>query len=771
MGWFYPLAAATQQSPAQSGELASRLAHLDQANYPVCPSWVISASVFEQGLQTVLASEPLWAEWPHLLWQSRSASASAANQPQVLAQQLRRSLMGAPDLDLPWSLLLSETAAPILRLIPSLWFGEGYPTIGVGQLMGEQLCWADPQSIALAVKRLWSSVVSGRCWAYWQRVAQPPPQFRVAIVVQPVGPTQVSGTLTRQGDHTCLQMVRGLPEGFHESIPDCYEGNLAQITPTAWRQGTQEQAYQPLNEPLLIDDQPDYFQAIATTEVALKTIAPESWQALERWATAIAATDAVPFHWHWQWSQEGCTPTITQAWAWPFTPSPTQLRYRSPGVGAQWVGRAASPGQVIAPALVISADQYRPDQAHHHIVVTTTIAPDWLPFLKTAVAIVCEQGGLACHGAILARELGIPAVVGVPGITDDLQTGDQLRLDGDHGTVDRIKASSPQSSFPPPPMVGASPPVQGTVKPTVKSTQATLPSGWDDCQTELCVNLTQPDRAISAAAWPIAGVGLLRSEWLILPCLQQRHPYHWLALGEGERLQAKLVEQLRPILAAFFPRPVRYRSLDLRSHELTTLVGGPPPEVNPVLGVRGTFSYQQHPDLFQLELNALRILQKQGLTNVQLLLPFVRTVEEFRYCQRQVEATRLDLVADFQLWMMAEVPSVLFLLPDYVQAGVEGIAIGSNDLTQLLLGVDRDQAIFSETFDERHPAVQAAIAQLLQQAQALDLPTSICGMAPARYPKIISALVQNGITGISVDQPALAATAAAIAQAEAERSP
>ncbi|NJN22683.1 MAG: hypothetical protein HC812_17785 [Leptolyngbya sp. RL_3_1] len=219
----------------------------------------------------------------------------------------------------------------------------------------------------------------------------------------------------------------------------------------------------------------------------------------------------------------------------------------------------------------------------------------------------------------------------------------------------------------------------------------------------------------------------------------------------------------------FFPRPVRYRSLDLRSHELTTLVGGPPPEVNPVLGVRGTLSYQQHPDLFQLELNVLRALQKEGFTNLQLLLPFVRTVEEFRYCQAQVEATNLDLVADFQLWIMAEVPSILFLLSDYVAAGAQGMAIGSNDLTQLLLGIDRDEAIFAETFDERHPAVQGAIAQLLQQAQALDLPTSICGMAPVRYPEIIPALVQNGITGISVDQPALAATAAVIAQAEAQQ--
>ncbi len=766
MGWLYPLAQVHQQPPAHSGELAYRLAHLSRAGYPVSPTWVISAAAFEQGLQTLAQREPLLADWPHLLWQpipsaEPQTDLTAGHIPPALAQQLRRSLMRATAPDLPWSSLLQGTTAPILRLIPSLWLGDGYPTIGVAQLLGEQLCWATPSALSLAIKRLWASAISGRCWAYWQHT-QPPPQFHLAVVVQPVDPVQVSGTLIRQGAGSCLQMIRGLPVGFNESIPDRYESNGAQLTSACWQQGQQEQVYQPLTHPSPLEtrghtatEQDTYFKSIAITETALQRVEPQSWQALERWATEASAADAAPFHWHWQLPMAGHIPIITQAWAWPFKPNQVYPRRPTTGNSLQWVGRPAAPGQVIAPAVVIAPDHPLPDQAHHHIVVAHSIAPDWLPFLKTAIAIVCEQGGLACHGAILARELGIPAVVGVPGITKALHTGDQLRLDGDLGTIERLQRTSPAL----------------VPQATMPSTQVTLPDRWADCRTELWVNLTQPESAIRAAAWPIAGVGLLRSEWLILPCLQQRHPYHWLAQGEGEQLQTKLIEQLRPILAAFAPRPVRYRSLDLRSHELTTLLGGPPPEVNPVLGVRGTFSYQQHPDLFQLELNALRILQKEGFTNVQLLLPFVRTVEEFRYCQGQVEATRLDLVADFQLWIMAEVPSVLFLLSDYVDAGVQGIAIGSNDFTQLLLGVDRDQAIFSATFDERQPAVQAAIAHLLQQAQALDLPTSICGMAPARYPEIIPALVQHKITGISVDQPALAATAAAIAQAEAQRSP
>jgi pyruvate,water dikinase len=655
--------------------------------------------------------------------------------------------MATTDLDgSPAFLAELSAATPLLRLLPSLWLGEGQATVGMAQMLGEQVCWGDPQSLTLAVKQLWARALSGRCRAYWQHV-EPPREFRLAIVVQPIAPVQVSGRLTRRHNHTGLEMVLGLPEGFNETVPDRYEGHLTRITPAAWRQGQQEQAYQPLIAPAA----GGYFYSIATAETALQRVEPESWQQLGDWATAISATDPQPFHWQWQLPDHQSTLHITQAWAWPFTPTQSHPLRRTVGERLQWVGRPASPGRVVASAVVVS-DQLQSPPVDHQIVVTTSIAPDGLPALKNAVAIVCEQGGLACHGAILARELGIPAVVGVPGITQAIQTGDQLRLDGDRGTIERIKGAAPSS------VTAPAPPV-------------TMPPHWQACHTELWVNLTQPESASRAAAWPIAGVGLLRSEWLILPCLQQRHPYHWLAEGEGERLQARLIEQLRPILAAFAPRPVRYRSLDLRSHELASLGGGPAAEVNPMLGLRGTFSYQHHPDLFQLELNVLRTLQKEGFTNVQLLLPFVRTVAEFRYCQAQVEATRLDLVPDFQLWIMAEVPSVLFLLSDYVNAGVEGIAIGSNDLTQLLLGVDRDQAMFADTFDERHPAVQGAIAHLLQQAHALHLPTSICGMAPARYPEIIPALVQNGITGISVDQPALAATAAAIAQAETQLSP
>jgi pyruvate,water dikinase len=172
------------------------------------------------------------------------------------------------------------------------------------------------------------------------------------------------------------------------------------------------------------------------------------------------------------------------------------------------------------------------------------------------------------------------------------------------------------------------------------------------------------------------------------------------------------------------------------------------------------------PTLFDLELAALKQVQAYGYSNVQLMLPFIRAVEEFTFCRRRVEQAGLTENPHFQLWIMAEVPSVLFLLPDYVKAGVQGISIGTNDLTQLLLAVDRDQERLGSTLDGRHPAVRRALQQLIQMAKQAGIPCSICGQAPAQYPELIDALVEWGITSISVDVNDVERIYNAIARAE-----
>lgn len=185
-----------------------------------------------------------------------------------------------------------------------------------------------------------------------------------------------------------------------------------------------------------------------------------------------------------------------------------------------------------------------------------------------------------------------------------------------------------------------------------------------------------------------------------------------------------------------------------------------------MLGLRGTLSYQRDSRLFDVELGALRQLQRQGYSNIQLILPFVRSPEEVLACRRRIDRLGLSQQPGFQLWMMAEVPSVLFLLSAYVQAGIQGITIGSNDLTQLLLAVDRDQPAIASAYDERHPAVMAAIAHLIERAHALKLNSALCGQAPVRHPQLIEQFVEWGVGGLSVEPGAFRDTYQRVWQAE-----
>jgi pyruvate,water dikinase len=194
--------------------------------------------------------------------------------------------------------------------------------------------------------------------------------------------------------------------------------------------------------------------------------------------------------------------------------------------------------------------------------------------------------------------------------------------------------------------------------------------------------------------------------------------------------------------------------------------GFSPPLGNKSSERRGTSGYQLNSTLFELELQALSQVSASGYTNVNLILPFVRSVEEFSFCRSRVERTELFQQETFQLWIMAEVPSVIFLLPQLIRAGVQGISIGTNDLTQFLLAVDREQAMSSDKLNARHPAMLAAIEQLIRLARDAGIPSSICGQAPVQYPELIDRLVRWGITSISVEPEAVERTYRAIARAE-----
>ena len=383
------------------------------------------------------------------------------------------------------------------------------------------------------------------------------------------------------------------------------------------------------------------------------------------------------------------------------------------------------------------------------VLVTRMTAPDWVPLMRRAAAIVTDSGGMTCHAAIVSRELGIPCVVGTAEATKLLRDGELVTVDAGEGVVTD----------------GATAPARPLAADAAGAGAAAAPATG----TRVLVNLSEPSQLQRAASLEVDGVGLLRAELMVVEALEGVHPRLLIEQGRGEQFVERMAESLTAFANAFAPRPITYRTIDFRTNEFRGLQGGErfePEEANPMIGYRGALRYMREPDLLGLELDAIGRVWDEGHTNFHVMIPFVRTPREVVAVLEQMEAAGLLSRPGFELWVMAEVPSVLFHLGRYAALGVTGISIGSNDLTQLLLGADRDSELVAEVFDERDAAVTEYIAQLLSRARALGLQTSICGQAPSVYPEYAEILVRAGIDAISVNMDAVDRARRLIAAAE-----
>ena len=286
--------------------------------------------------------------------------------------------------------------------------------------------------------------------------------------------------------------------------------------------------------------------------------------------------------------------------------------------------------------------------------------------------------------------------------------------------------------------------------------------------TRIYVNILLADTAETVAAGDVDGVGLLRAETMLTDALSNTHPRALIARGEQNVLVDKLAEAVGRVAAAFAPRPVVYRASDFRTNEFRKLSGGEafePEEHNPMIGYRGCYRYIDNPELFNLELQTLARVREQN-PNLHLMIPFVRTRWELEKCLELVDASPLGGQRGLHRWVMAEVPSVTYWLPEYVGLGIDGVSIGSNDLTQLVLGVDRDSDQCAPLYDESDGAVLDAIGQIISTARRLGITSSLCGQAPSIRPDFAEHLVRMGITSISVTPDAVARTRRNVAAAE-----
>ena len=418
-------------------------------------------------------------------------------------------------------------------------------------------------------------------------------------------------------------------------------------------------------------------------------------------------------------------------------------------------GLGGAPGSASGAARVLVSLADAANLNDGDVLVTHMTSPDWLPLLRRAGAIVTDSGGMTCHAAIVSRELGIPCVVGTGEATRRLRDGEIVTVDATRGVV----------------LEGASvvEPVKTSGEPAAGADGGAVAATPPVTATQILVNLSEPSQVGRVRDLPVDGVGLLRAELMVLEALAGDHPRTLLEEGRGEDFVARMAEGLSTFATGFAPRPVTYRTIDFRTNEFSGLRGGErfePHEANPMIGYRGALRYTREPDVFALELAAIRKVWDAGMHNLHVMLPFVRSTRELRRCRELIAESGLLDRPGFELWVMAEVPSVLFNLKEYARLGVTGISIGSNDLTQLLLGADRDNEVLAETFDERDPAVTAYLRALIPRARRLGLRTSICGQAPSVHPEYAELLVRAGIDAISVSVDVVDRTRMLVAAAE-----
>ncbi len=406
-------------------------------------------------------------------------------------------------------------------------------------------------------------------------------------------------------------------------------------------------------------------------------------------------------------------------------------------------GAPASPGMVTGPVTIIHSPS-QIDRIHKgDILVAPQTNPDYVPAMKKAAAIVTEKGGRTSHAAIVSRELGIPAVVGAESATTKLKNGQTVTVNGTTGEVFKGAISGSTSAA------------------SAVKEQAKLLSEDKNLKTltKVYINLAEPEQAEILSKRHVDGIGLLRAEFMIAGI--GVHPKYLIKHGRQHEFVRKLTHDLIKFVKPFSPRPVIYRATDFKTNEYKNLKGGAefePKEENPMLGFRGASRYIADPEEFMLELEAIANIWKMGYDNLHLMIPFIRRPWELIQIKSMIAKAGLFNMPGFRLLIMVEVPAAALELENFLKIGVDGVSIGTNDLTMMLLGVDRDNEHVASVYDERSDAVVGVLEQIVKTCVKYKVSCSICGQAASDYSELVEKLVIAGITSVSVNPDAIERT-------------
>ena len=732
------------------GGKGANLGELTRAAIPVPPGFVVTADTYFRFIQ-VNALEPLLKKelFGLDIHDSRQLNARAAS--------IRQRIIEAP---MPRH--IAEEIKDAYRelgegpvAVRSSATAEDLPEASFAGQQSTFLNVVGAENVVKAVQACWASLFEGRAIFYREEAGYDHTKVGLAVPVQRMVQSEKSGVMftvepvTSDASRITIEAVYGLGEGIvsGEISPDLYFVNkeslqiLDKTIVNQWRMFTRADG-----------SDGSYEGANSWSEVPLELREAQKLSDSEIRELARIGRSVEEHYGHHQdieWAFEGGKFYLTQARPVTTMKSGGDEEDDSELETAPVLltGQSASPGVGVGIVRIVHDPADIDIVREGDVLVAEMTTPDFVPAMKRASAIITERGGRTCHAAIVSRELGIPCVVGVNEATTALDVDREVTVDGSGGKVYDGRAEARLAWY---------------ERQKVRYARA---AGLKTT-TKLYVNLAEPELADRISQRSVDGVGLLRAEFIVAQI--GTHPRQFLAEGNGGEYTRQLMEGIREFCRAFNPRPVVYRLSDFKTNEYANLRGGAqyePTEENPMIGYRGASRYIREPDIFKLEVDAIKAVRKE-FKNLYVMVPFVRTAAELKGVKQLLAEQGLIRGDDFKLWMMVEVPSNVIVLDRFIDVGIDGISIGSNDLTQLVLGIDRDSEALADTFDERNEAVMAAIQTAVTVAKRRGITASICGQAPSVYPEVTEKLVEWGITSVSVSPDMIDRTREIIANAE-----
>ena len=600
-----------------------------------------------------------------------------------------------------------------------------------------------------AVQGCWASLFEPRAIFYRHEQAIEHIDVGIAVPVQRMVQSDISGIMftvepVTNDEKISIEAIYGLGEAVvsGEVTPDYYLVNKDDFTIVDKLVVEQEWMLVKKAEDSSIVDETNIRLPVPESDGEKQKLSDDEIIAMAKLGKKIEEHYGIPQD--IEWAKEGEELFIVQTR--PITTLNVRRRRRTVEVSEAEVlltGSAAGPGLGSGLVKIILDPARIDDVKKGDVLIAVMTTPDFVPAMKRAAGIVTDKGGRTCHAAIVSRELGIPCVVGASTATTQLISEQLVTVDGWEGKV-----------------------YEGRVLPKVTPPPTTGPKSMIKTRTKVYVNLAEPGLAEAVAALDVDGVGLLRAEFMIAEIGE--HPRYMLKEGRGDEFISKLAEGMTTFAEAFNPRPVVYRTTDFKTNEYRHLVGGEEFEEweeNPMIGYRGCSRYIKEPEIFKMEIDAVKRVRGK-YRNLWMMIPFVRTVAGLAEVKKILAAEGLHRSEDFRLWMMVEVPSNVILIDKFLDVGIDGVSIGSNDLTQLTLGVDRDNEELAEQFDERNEAVLESLERVIKAANLRGVTCSICGQAPSVYPELTEKLVEWGITSVSVNRDMIYMTREIIAAAE-----